>query len=54
VCKNSPQRPDVWKHKPEEFMDASFIAELEKNRFYRGSSRPARATLAVEIFCVVG
>jgi NitT/TauT family transport system substrate-binding protein len=27
------QRPDVWKHKPEEFMDASFIAELEKTGF---------------------
>ena len=27
------QRPDVWKHKPEEFMDPSFIAELEKTGF---------------------
>ena len=27
------QRPDVWKHKPETFMDASFIAELEKTGF---------------------
>jgi NitT/TauT family transport system substrate-binding protein len=27
------QRPEVWKHKPEEFMDASFIAELEKTGF---------------------
>ncbi len=29
------QRPDVWKHKPEEFMDASFIAELEKSGFIK-------------------
>ena len=29
------QRPDVWKHKPEEFMDASFIAELEKSGFMK-------------------
>jgi hypothetical protein len=26
----------VWKHKPEEFMDASFIAELEKTGFIAG------------------
>jgi len=29
------QRPEVWKHKPEEFMDASFIAELDKTGFIR-------------------
>jgi NitT/TauT family transport system substrate-binding protein len=27
------QRPDVWKYKPEVFMDASFISELEKTGF---------------------
>ena len=29
----SLQRPEVWKHKPEEFMDPSFVAELEKSGF---------------------
>ncbi|MBM4263116.1 MAG: ABC transporter substrate-binding protein [Deltaproteobacteria bacterium] len=29
------QRPEVWKHKPEAFVDASFIAELEKSGFIR-------------------
>lgn len=28
-------RPDVWKHKPEEFADASFVAELEKSGFIK-------------------
>ncbi|MGH7816748.1 MAG: ABC transporter substrate-binding protein [Candidatus Binatia bacterium] len=28
-------RPDVWNHKPEEFADSSFVAELEKNGFIK-------------------
>ena len=28
-------RPDVWKHKPEEFTDPSFVAELDKNGFIK-------------------
>ena len=28
-------RPDVWKHKPEEFVDASFVAELDKSGFIK-------------------
>jgi NitT/TauT family transport system substrate-binding protein len=28
-------RPDVWKHKPEEFADASFIEELDKSGFIK-------------------
>lgn len=28
-------RPDVWKHKPEEFVDASFVGELEKSGFIK-------------------
>jgi NitT/TauT family transport system substrate-binding protein len=28
-------RPDVWKHKPEEFADASFIEELDKTGFIK-------------------
>jgi hypothetical protein len=28
-------RPDVWKHKPEEFADSSFVAELDKNGFIK-------------------
>ncbi|HEY7165799.1 MAG TPA: ABC transporter substrate-binding protein [Candidatus Binatia bacterium] len=28
-------RPDVWKHKPEEFADGSFIDELEKSGFIK-------------------
>jgi NitT/TauT family transport system substrate-binding protein len=36
------QRPDVWKHKPEEFMDASFIAELEKSGFIKRLAEPLR------------
>jgi NitT/TauT family transport system substrate-binding protein len=35
------QRPEVWKHKPEEFMDPSFIAELDKTGFI-ASLRGAR------------
>ncbi len=36
------QRPDVWKHKPEVFMDASFIAELEKSGFIKRLSEGQR------------
>ena len=36
------QRPDVWKHKPETFMDASFIAELEKTGFIARISESLR------------
>jgi len=28
-------RPEVWNHKPEEFADASFVAELEKSGFIK-------------------
>lgn len=28
-------RPEVWKHKPEEFADSSFIAELDKSGFIK-------------------
>lgn len=28
-------RPEVWKHKPEEFVDPSFVEELEKSGFIR-------------------
>ena len=28
-------RPDVWNHKPEEFADSSFIAELDKSGFIK-------------------
>ena len=28
-------RPDVWKHKPEEFVDATFVEELDKNGFIK-------------------
>ncbi|MBI1992916.1 MAG: ABC transporter substrate-binding protein [Deltaproteobacteria bacterium] len=28
-------RPEVWKHKPEEFADASFVEELEKSGFIK-------------------
>jgi ABC-type nitrate/sulfonate/bicarbonate transport system substrate-binding protein len=28
-------RPDVWKYKPEEFVDASFVEELEKTGFIK-------------------
>ena len=36
------QRPDVWNHKPEEFMDPSFIAELEKTGFMKRLSESRR------------
>lgn len=29
------QRPEIWQHKPEAFMDLSFIAELEKSGFIK-------------------
>jgi hypothetical protein len=28
-------RPGVWKYKPEEFADASFVAELDKSGFIK-------------------
>ena len=28
-------RPDIWSHKPEEFVDASFVEELEKSGFIK-------------------
>jgi hypothetical protein len=28
-------RPDVWKHKPEEFADSSFVEELDKGGFIK-------------------
>ncbi len=28
-------RPDVWKHKPEEFVDSSFVEELDKGGFIK-------------------
>ena len=31
----SQTRPDVWKHKPEEFVDSSFVEELDKSGFIR-------------------
>jgi ABC-type nitrate/sulfonate/bicarbonate transport system substrate-binding protein len=36
------QRPDVWNHKPEAFMDASFIAELDKSGFIKNLAQAAR------------
>jgi ABC-type nitrate/sulfonate/bicarbonate transport system substrate-binding protein len=33
------QRADVWNYKPEAFMDASFIAELEKSGFIKNLAR---------------
>ncbi len=36
------QRPDVWNYKPEAFMDASFIAELEKTGFIKNLSTGTR------------
>lgn len=33
------QRPDVWNHKPEAFMDATFIAELDKSGFIKTLGR---------------
>jgi len=32
----------VWKHKPEAFMDASFIAELDKTGFIARLSEAGR------------
>jgi len=34
------QRPEVLKHKPEEFMDLSIVAELEKSGFFNSSQQP--------------
>jgi NitT/TauT family transport system substrate-binding protein len=31
----APSRPDVWNHKPEEFVDSSFLSELDKSGFIR-------------------
>jgi NitT/TauT family transport system substrate-binding protein len=31
----SQTRPDVWKHKPEDFVDASFVEELDKSGFIK-------------------
>ena len=31
----SQTRPDVYKHKPEEFVDASFVEELDKSGFIK-------------------
>jgi hypothetical protein len=28
-------RPEVWKHKPEEFADSSFVEELDKSGFIK-------------------
>jgi hypothetical protein len=28
-------RPEVWNHKPEEFADSSFVAELDKRGFIK-------------------
>jgi hypothetical protein len=28
-------RPEVWRHKPEEFTDSSFVTELDKNGFIK-------------------
>jgi NitT/TauT family transport system substrate-binding protein len=32
------QRPEIWNHKPDAFMDASFIAELDKSGFIKSLS----------------
>lgn len=31
----APTRPEVWKHKPEEFTDPSFVEELDKSGFIK-------------------
>jgi ABC-type nitrate/sulfonate/bicarbonate transport system substrate-binding protein len=31
----SQTRPDIWKHKPEEFADSSFVEELDKSGFIK-------------------
>jgi len=36
------QRPEIWNQKPEAFMDASFIAELEKTGFIKALAQPSR------------
>ena len=36
------QRPEVWNQKPEAFMDASFIAELDKSGFIKSLSASGR------------
>jgi NitT/TauT family transport system substrate-binding protein len=36
------QRPEIWNQKPEAFMDASFIAELEKTGFIKNLSASTR------------
>ena len=36
------QRPDIWNHKAEEFMDASFITELDKSGFIKRLSEGQR------------
>ena len=36
------QRPEVWNQKPEAFMDASFIAELEKSGFIKALAQSSR------------
>lgn len=36
------KRPEVWNHKPEEFMDPSFIAELDKDGFIARLSEKTR------------
>lgn len=28
-------RPEVWKHKPEEFADPSFVEELDRSGFIK-------------------
>jgi NitT/TauT family transport system substrate-binding protein len=35
------QRPDIWSHKPEEFMDPSFISELERTGFMKNLAQQA-------------
>jgi len=34
------QRPEIWQHKPEAFMDSSFIAELDKSGFIKNLATP--------------
>jgi len=36
------QRPEVWNQKPDAFMDASFIAELEKSGFIKALAQSSR------------
>jgi len=36
------QRPEIWNHKPEEFMDPSFISELDKSGFIKSLSQGVR------------